>query len=427
MSNWDNWRLITVLSIAGFVGLLFDRMLVVMLITLFCYTVWLEHSWQQLYRWLKNPKKHKAPHADGAIDEVCREIEQVRKKNRSRKKKLSGHLKHFQATTAALPYGIVVLEKDGRILWTNSSAQQLLGIYWPRDSHVRIKNLIREPQFQDQFNLKPSEWQDVVVTSPVDPNLQLEIKLVNYLDDGRLLIARNITPTLKLQTMRRDFVANVSHELRTPLTVLRGYLEVMDQASPSEQWAEALPVMRQQAQRMNTMITELLALSQLETGEKELEHHPVDIARLLNSVINDAKKLDHYQEQDIQLDRIDDEQLLADEKELRSAVSNLIFNAVKYTTAKSIITLQWQVDKYGGSIRVRDNGDGIAPEHIDRLTERFYRVDSGRSQDLGGTGLGLAIVKHVLQRHNATLKISSELGEGSQFSCCFSESQIIRP
>jgi len=424
MINWDNWRLITIVSLAGFIGLFIDQMLLLMFIATFIYTLWLQNNWQQLYRWLKRPKKHKPPSAEGAVDDVCQEIEQVRKQNRARKKKLSGYLKRFQATTAALPYGIVVLAEDGRILWANVLSERLLGIKLPRDTHIRINNLIRDPQFQRSFSAPVKEWQDVVITSPFNPHLQLELKLVSYLDSGRLLIAQDITPTLKLQTMRRDFVANVSHELRTPLTVLRGYLEVMEQDSPCEQWAEALPVMREQAQRMSMMITDLLVLSQLETGEKGRLEESVNIALLLDPIMSDAKKLDQYQQHEIRLENISKQHLIADQEELRSALSNLIFNAVKYTPINSIISVQWLVDDDAGKLIISDNGEGIAPEHLDRLTERFYRVDSGRSQERGGTGLGLAIVKHVLQRHNATLEISSEVGVGTRFICHFPASQI---
>jgi len=421
MINGDNWRLITIVSIAGFIGLLFDQMLLLMFIATFAYALWLHRSWQQLHQWLQRPKKVAPPSAEGMIDDVCREVEQIRRQNRSRKKKLSGYLKHFKATTAALPYGIVVLEEDGRILWVNTLAERLLELKLPRDTHVRINNVIRDLQFQRSFLAPIKVWQDIVITSPSNASLQLELKLVPYLDSGRLLIARDISSTLKLQTMRRDFVGNVSHELRTPLTVLHGYLEVMGQDSPSEQWAEALPVMREQTQKMNVMITELLALSQLETGEKEVIHLPTEMAILLSSIKQDAEQLAHYQQHHIQLEISSDLQLLADEKELRSALSNLVFNAVKYTPAKSHIKVSWD----GKSLTVSDNGDGIEAHHLDRLTERFYRVDSGRSQEMGGTGLGLAIVKHVLQRHYATLEISSEVGVGTHFICHFPASQIV--
>lgn len=425
MMPWDYWRLLAIVSLAGFVGLLFDQMLSLMFIATLVYAMWLQRAWSQLYHWLRNPKKYKSPSADGMINDICREIERTRKQNKSRKKKLTGYLKRFKATTAALPDGMIVLAEDGRIIWSNSAAEILLGIQWPQDNHVRIKNLIRDSMFQQLFDSDLTQGQFVNVTSPFNPDLQLEVKMVSYMGSGRLLVARDITQTLKLQTMRRDFVANVSHELRTPLTVLRGYLETFNEDSPSDQWRSALPVMQQQTERMHMMITDLLALSQLETGEKSLTYEPIDISVLLASVVEDAKKLEQYHSHEIELDILTAQGLLADVGELRSVVSNLVFNAIKYTPANSKIIVRWFVDSGGAHIEIHDNGEGIAEHHLERLTERFYRVDSGRSQEAGGTGLGLAIVKHVLQRHEADLKISSELGVGSQFICNFPLTRVV--
>jgi two-component system phosphate regulon sensor histidine kinase PhoR len=243
--------------------------------------------------------------------------------------------------------------------------------------------------------------------------------------NGRLLIARDMSQTVKLQKMRRDFVANVSHELRTPLTVIHGYLETFNQDSSPEMWSTALPVMREQTQRMNAMISDLLVLSQLEMDEKILENKPVDMSELLAAIAEDAKQLKEYKNHQFQLEIKSEDWLLADAGEIRSAVSNLVFNAVKYTKKRSAITLRWAVGKNGACIEVNDNGAGIENHHLERLTERFYRIDSARSQETGGTGLGLAIVKHILKRHNAKLKISSEIGVGSQFHCCFPKSKII--
>ena len=285
--------------------------------------------------------------------------------------------------------------------------------------------MIRDPEFQQLLHASVKDKPVAIVTSPLDRQRQLEMKIVSYMGNGRLLIARDMTQTIKLQRMRRDFVTNVSHELRTPLTVLHGYLETLTKESPTEQWQSALPVMRQQTQRMNAMIKDLLTLSQLETGEKPLNDHAINMGELLNSIVNDAKQHHNYQQHTIIVD-IDTEQLLvADSDELRSAVSNLIFNAIKYTQAESTITVRWLMDKQSARIEVNDDGLGIDEHHIERLTERFYRVDNGRSLEAGGTGLGLAIVKHILQRHGGELKISSTVGAGSQFCCCFPLDKLI--
>jgi two-component system phosphate regulon sensor histidine kinase PhoR len=423
--SWDYWRLLAIVSLAGFVGLLFGQMMTFMFIVAFLYALWLQHAWFKLSAWLRKPKKNRSPSAEGVIDDVCREIEQVRQQNRSRKKKLAGYLKRFQSATAALPDAIVVLGEFGEVDWANDSAKSLLGVRWPRDSHVRVNNLIRDPGFQQLLADSTSIGQTVIVDSPVNSGTQLEIKIVSYMGDGRMLLARDMTQTVKLQNMRRDFVANASHELRTPLTVLRGYLEMFDDKTPAAQLYNALPAMRQQAERMSEMLRELLTLSRLETGEKALQVTAVDVGTILQDVIADAMELSQYENHEIELKLDSDHWLLADLDELRSAVSNLIFNAVKYTPSGCRITVTWAVDEREGVISVKDEGEGIAEHHLDRLTERFYRVDSGRSQGEGGTGLGLAIVKHVLQRHDAELKISSDLGHGSTFACYFPIQSIV--
>lgn len=423
--HWDYWRLLSIVSLTGFVGLLFGHMMTFMFLAAFGYALWLQNSWYRLWHWLLKPKKNRPPSAEGVIDDVCRQVEYVHQQNRSRKKKLAGYLKRFQSATAALPDAIIVLGEYGQVDWANDSAEQLLGVRWPRDSAVRVNNLIRDPDFQQLLSDPLSKGRVAMVSSPLNPSMQLEIKIVSYMGNGRMLIARDMTQTVKLQRMRRDFVANVSHELRTPLTVLRGYLETFNENSPAEQWRHALPVMRQQSERMSLMLNDLLALSQLETGEKPISHTAVDIGSLLVSIIEDAKRLDHYQEHHLQVQINSLQWLLADADELRSAISNLVFNAIKYTPPKCNIVVNWSVNKQGGCIEVSDDGGGIADHHLERLTERFYRIDSGRSQDVGGTGLGLAIVKHVLQRHGAELKITSELGRGSQFYCLFPPSKII--
>lgn len=425
--QWDYWRLLTVLSLAGFVGLVFGHMMTFLFIASLIYIFWLQGKWFQLKSWLDKPKKNRSPEAEGVIDDVCRQIEQMRAQNSSRKKKLTGYLKRFQSATAALPDAVVVMGEFGQVSWANTSATELLGISWPRDNGVRVNNLVRDPAFQSLLEMDADAPAVVISASPMDERIQLEFKVVRYASKDRLLIARDITQTQKLQRMRRDFVANVSHELRTPLTVLRGYLETLTTESDPELWRHALPVMQQQSQRMHLMIKDLLALSQLETGDKPLLHRPTDIPRLLAAIVEDAKRLEHFNAHQITLQNLSDKWLLADVDELRSAISNLVFNAVKYTPEACEIEVIWQVDENVPSISVIDHGDGIEARHLERLTERFYRVDSGRSREAGGTGLGLAIVKHVLQRHNAVLTIDSQIDHGSRFTCIFPQNKLVEP
>lgn len=425
--NWDYWRLLAVIFVAGFVGLLFGQMMTFMFFAALLHALWLQYNWFKLEKWLRKPKKNPSPAGEGVIDNVCREVERVRQQNNSRKKKLAGYLKRFQSATAALPDAIVVLGEFGEVDWANGSAKILLGVRWPRDSDVRINNLVRDPDFQQLIADSDAIGKTIIIASPASSDFQLEIKIVRYMGSGRMLLARDITQTVKLQRMRRDFVANVSHELRTPLTVLKGYLEMFDDKTPPDQWHNALPVMRQQAERMSVMLHELLTLSRLETGEKSLLKTPIDVAYILQEILADAKQLAEYDGHELELTLNSTQWLLVDLDELRSAISNLVFNAVKYTPSGCQINVAWTSSDQEGVIAVTDKGEGIADHHLDRLTERFYRVDSGRAQSHGhgGTGLGLAIVKHVLQRHGAILKISSDLGHGSTFACHFPEQSVI--
>ncbi len=423
--RWDYWRLLAVVSFSGFIGLILGHMLLFLFLGTLLYTLWLQYQWMQLWHWIRKPKRYSPPYADGIIDEVCWYIQSVYKQNRRRKKKLSLYLKRFQAITASLPDAVVVLGEFGKVEWANKSAQRLLGIRWPKDSHVRVHNLIRHPEFSQLVKAPMRDDNVVVVPSPRNQDIQLELKIVPYIAGGRLLIARDVSKTVKLQQMRKDFVANVSHELRTPLTVLHGYLHALDAQSSAEQWQMVLPVMRQQAERMRTILSDLLALSRLETGEKILRQEPVNMAQLLATIVEDAQQLSEYQQHKIELQLHTDKGLLADREELRSAISNLVFNAVKYTPRGCEIQVRWALTEAGAEVAVIDAGEGIAAHHLERLTERFYRVDKGRSQDKGGTGLGLAIVKHCLQRLDAHLDIHSEEGVGSRFVCCFPKERVI--
>lgn len=417
--SWDYWRLISLISLAGFVGLLLGEMMTFLFFGTLIYLLWLQRQWFLLHQWLIKPKKNRAPEGEGVIDDVCGQIERMRAQNSNRKKKLTGYLKRFKTATAALPDGIVVIGEFGQVEWANLSAKELLGIHWPRDAKLRVNNLLRAPAFHRLLEAPVSDNQTALIESPVNQAIQIELKIVEYANKDRLLIGRDVTQTIKLQRMRRDFVANVSHELRTPLTVLKGYLESFDQDSDPAMWQHALPVMQQQTHRMHLMIKDLLALSQLETGEKPLQHRPTDVCKLLQSVIDDARRLETFRDHQLALKCLSDKWLLADADELRSAISNLIFNAVKYTPSGSEITVSWSMQESTCVIAVEDNGEGIASHHLDRLTERFYRVDNGRDRENGGTGLGLAIVKHIISRHKGRLLIKSELGEGATFSCVF--------
>jgi two-component system phosphate regulon sensor histidine kinase PhoR len=243
--------------------------------------------------------------------------------------------------------------------------------------------------------------------------------------ERQLLMVRDVSREQQLQSMRKDFVANASHELRSPLTVITGYLDALaDDQKLDATWSAPILEMRRQAERMSTIINDLLELSKLESGERPLDEEPVDVPGMLALLRKETLAIEQ-RPREIKLTLDSDAWLKGVENELHSIVSNLLSNAVKYTPAHGEVELRWWTDEEGGHICVRDTGVGIAPEHIPRLTERFYRVDSGRSRDLGGSGLGLAIVRHGLQRHDATLTIESVEGRGSKFTCHFPAQRVV--
>jgi two-component system phosphate regulon sensor histidine kinase PhoR len=264
------------------------------------------------------------------------------------------------------------------------------------------------------------------ISAPGDSERQLEMRLAPYGDDQTLLLAQDITERLRHERMRKDFVANVSHELRTPLTVIGGFIEnlQMDENLQNDRLTRPLELMAQQTARMGRIVEDLLLLARLESDSNRNQNDRVDIGELIRNVADECQALAD------DVPRIDCEvtstrHVLGDEKQLRSVVTNLVVNAINHTSAEQRVDLSWRDEGAQSLLEVRDNGIGIAPEHIPRLTERFYRVDAGRSRDRGGTGLGLAIVKHILHHHDAKLEIQSRPQEGSRFVCRFSSSQLV--
>ncbi|MGL4448810.1 MAG: phosphate regulon sensor histidine kinase PhoR, partial [Shewanella sp.] len=324
-------------------------------------------------------------------------------------------LARFRQGAEALPDAAVVLDSEHNILWCNKLAQLILGFVWPQDNGQRIDNLIRHPDFSSY--IKNSQFKEPLeLPSPVSDKRLLEIRIMPYGDRQLLLIARDITRIRQLEGMRKEFVANVSHELKTPLTVLQGYLEMMQSmAEPDSMNAKPLALMQQQTLRMQSMVEQLLMLSRIEDAADINLENTVDMTQLMDVLKEEAEamaqgnyQLMFYCEPGLHSH--------GSELQLRSACSNLISNAIRYTEPGGTITVQWRSVAGGGRFSVTDTGEGIAPQHIGRLTERFYRVDSARSRQTGGSGLGLAIVKHALNHHHSELKVSSELGKGSTFS-----------
>ena len=367
----------------------------------------------------------KVPAGGGIWEEIYFLIYRLRRRNKRRKKRLLAMLERFRTATAALPDATVVLGRRDEIDWFNEAAERLLGLR-KSDIGQQIGNLLRYPKFAEF--LRQSDYESTVgVPSPTAEKAQLEVRIVPYGEDLRLLVAQDVTQLRFMERVRSDFVANVSHELRTPLTVLKGYLEALSDADGvvPEHYLKAFKRMEEQAARMQNLINDLLLLTRLESCPQPPHQH-VDVPALLRAICDEVELMDETKAT-LELKVESDAGLLGIESELRSAFSNLVVNALKYTPANGGVMVRWREQAGGASLDVEDNGPGIAPEHLPRLTERFYRVEVGDDvRNKGGTGLGLAIVKHVLARHEGELRISSTLGQGSCFTCLFPEKRLIR-
>ncbi|MEO5703261.1 MAG: phosphate regulon sensor histidine kinase PhoR [Gammaproteobacteria bacterium] len=428
-SSWidELWYVLGFTIAAVVLGLISGYPLLFLLFGVLTYLGWNLLNLYRLQRWLNEGRKFQPPVSSGLWEEVFNEIYRMQVRNRKRKRKLTQMLNRFQEATSALPDATVVLSIHGEIEWFNDAAHKMLGLRWPFDAGQRIANLVRHPKFIE-FMAAADYSKTVELPSPADTGMLLAALIVPY-GDKRLLIARDITRLQHLEEVRRDFVANVSHELRTPLTVVNGFLETLN--STSEEcpgtWVRPLQLMREQAMRMENIVNDLLMLSRLETDQQTRVPTAVDVADMSRMLVNEAHALSGDHAHRIALDVDAQLWLRGNHNELHSAFSNLIFNAVRYTPAGGEIRIRWFQDQHGAHWVISDTGEGIAPHDLPRLTERFYRVDAGRSRQRGGTGLGLAIVKHVLNRHAAQLHIESELGKGSVFSCDFPASAIIAP
>jgi len=392
-------------------GALFGMIMPALIVALLIYSCWHLYNLNRLIKWLNKPTKN-TPEAIGIWDDAFYRLHYKHKRQKKSRKKLSKMLKRFQKSTKALPYAAIVLNSNNEIEWFNPVSKKIFGLRTALDIGQRIDNLIRQPEFIKYLVAKSFE-------SPLKFTLQQRKLLLNITAYGQgqfLLSARDITQQTQLDEMRRDFISNASHELRTPITVMSGYIETL-QNSMDDEHRFAIDKIHQQTLRMEKIIKELIDLAKLETSASISLTEEIDMKMLLNEVYNEALSLDHS-EHDIQLD-IKPLHINGRYEEIRTAISNLLTNAIRYTPEGGVIVLSSFCDDSGCYVRVKDDGVGIAYEHISRLTERFYRVDEGRSREKGGTGLGLAIVKQILDRHGASLQVSSQPDEGSVFSCYF--------
>ncbi|HET7663947.1 MAG TPA: phosphate regulon sensor histidine kinase PhoR [Rhodanobacteraceae bacterium] len=341
----------------------------------------------------------------------------------TREQRLLAQIRNLRRAVGALPDAAVLLDRRGCIHWANPAAERLLGVHRKRDHGKSMATLLGDSAL-GQWLRSNSDHPPADIPAPTDPERHLSITLMPFGGDQRVLLARDISHISRLEKMRRDFVANVSHELRTPLTVIHGYLELFDPDDMPD-LAPALTEMRAQSRRMGQIVEDLLTLSRLETQQHLPDEH-VSMTDMLISLGKEAEALSKGRHR-ISVHHEASVDLRGSQRDLHSAFSNLVSNAVRYTPEHGEILIRWQLTPEGAAYSVRDTGYGIPSEHLGRLSERFYRVSSSRSRDKGGTGLGLSIVKHVLNLHQARLKIESEPGKGSVFTCLFDNARLLPP
>ncbi|WP_448563591.1 phosphate regulon sensor histidine kinase PhoR [Thalassotalea ganghwensis] len=409
-------RLVISLFLSALIGYFLGLTFELLTICALAFVVWHYFHLYQLAQWLWQSKSISPPQSEGAWGRIYDGLYRLIKKYRTKQKQLSQKIRQFRDGAEALPDAALVLSNDLSILWANKKAQRILGIRWPSDVGQRIDNLLRFPEFTrylDEGNFE----QPCHIPCPHNKELRLELRLMAYGGDQVLLLARDVSKIHRLEEMRRDFVANVSHELKTPLTVVRGYVEMIlaTEHALDPHWQKAFSTIEGQVTRMDRLVEQLLILSRVEIQTDDDDKQLVDMPKLLQGLVEDAKWLNQQKQHTFEVNI--DQHLMIEgvESELKSACLNLISNAIAYTQSQGHIQISWQRSGNKARFSVKDNGPGIRPEDINRITERFFRVDKSRSRDTGGSGLGLAIVKHVLNHHKAELSIESEWGAGSEF------------
>ena len=409
------------------VGWLLGEPGAVLALGLTAYLVWTLSQARRMHEWLRHPERlPEPPESQGLWGDLFDGLYVLQRNHLRAQDRLQTMVNRVQESTNALRDGVIMTNAAGNMEWWNQSAENLLGFRSKSDRGQYIYNLLRSPEFRHYFDRKDYR-EPLELPSPAKPHIMLQIQINIFGDENRLVVVKDVTRIHHLEQMRRDFVSNVSHELRTPLTVINGYLETLlenaDQLPP--RWRRPLNTMSQQATRMEALITDLLMLSKLETSDPHSHNRQIDIGELLQTIVDDARAFSGERRHRIGLNLESHLQLMGDESQIRSAFSNIVFNAVKYTPEGGEVQIRWWDDRSGVHLAVRDSGIGIDQVHIPRLTERFYRADPSRHKDTGGTGLGLAIVKHVLINHDGRLEIHSEPGKGSEFICHFPRARAL--
>jgi len=403
-----------------------------------CFFTVIKDLWkgQKITQWLRHNNVKEPPQMGGIwgdlIDRMRRILNEQRKQTQNEEQKLQDFLLAIQAS----PNGVVLLDPEGRIEWCNQTAALHLGMDAKRDLMQHVVHLVRDPVFKKYYSSESHDGEAIIDGRSVSlqKTVKLSVQLHSYGENRQLLLTRDVTTIAQADAMRRDFVANVSHEIRTPLTVMSGFIETLQSLNLNkEERDQYLDLMSVQASRMQELVNDLLILSQLEGSNLPSINEPISLQGLMAGIESEARGLSASNLQEFEAPQIlhfetpEDVQLSGANKELHSAISNLVNNAVRYTPSGGRITSSWTLlPDQRIQFSVTDTGPGIASEHLPRLTERFYRVDRSRSRESGGTGLGLAIAKHVMQRHGGELKIESEVGKGSKFTLIFPASRVIQ-
>jgi len=380
------------------------------------------HYLYRLSGWLDNPDSEKLPDGWGAWTDIFSRLYRLRRDDEKNRTELVEWLARFRQAMSLLPDGVVIMDDVLFLEWCNPAAEKHLGLQNSRDKGMRVTNLIRSPDFMDYIILGRYE-QPLMLTLR---ERKLFVQIIPFENRRQILVTHDVTESERIEMMRRDFIANASHELRTPLTVINGFLEIASSQTNLEPQTRAshLKLMTEQGHRMQNLVEDMLTLTRLESIDYPLRPERVVIDNLLDQIQEEAKALSAGRHA-ITIEVSDGPDVRGSTEELRSAFSNLVSNAVRYTPEGGTIKLSWRMGKTGPQFAVQDNGIGIQAEHINRLTERFYRVDKGRSRETQGTGLGLAIVKHVLLRHDAVLSIESRPEQGSTFIVTFPMTAVV--
>ncbi|MFT4671781.1 MAG: two-component system phosphate regulon sensor histidine kinase PhoR [Pseudohongiellaceae bacterium] len=423
LQTWQNEikRLLTILLAVGVVGGLLGQLAPALLLALVIYCAYNLFQLRRMYRWLaQDPSSNKSapPESIGLWGDIFDGIYRLQKQERKASAYLESIINKAQESSAALEMAVIVIDKQNNLDWWNRASEGMLGLKYPQDRNLAVTNLIRNPRFAEYFSTENYD-DPLKINAPGDNSKVLEFQIALFGEHERLMIVRDVTQFHRLESMRKDFVGNVSHELGTPITVIKGYLEaIMDNIdSLDERWRKPMRQMHQQSNRMESIVRDLLLLSSLETRTLSKQQDKIPLAALLAEIKNDTQSIFDARSHEFIIDCSDEIVLRGARSELYSAISNLAVNAAKYTPENGVVVIKTHQSEDTINIEIIDNGIGIEAEHIPRLTERFYRVDSSRSSETGGTGLGLAIVKHILARHDGELKITSEVGQGSTFSC----------